>query len=71
MSAWHDRVEDLTLFEALTGGVFCRQNWQNSGIDQYIRLNPYQDQQLVDIFLTQILPTLKSVQTSLFMVISW
>ena len=22
MSAWHDRVRDLTLFEALTGGAF-------------------------------------------------
>ena len=22
MSAWHDRVEDLTLFEAPTGGAF-------------------------------------------------
>ena len=22
MSAWHDRVEDLTLFEVLTGGAF-------------------------------------------------
>ena len=22
MSAWHDRVADLTLFEALTGGAF-------------------------------------------------
>ena len=22
MSAWHDRVVDLTLFEALTGGAF-------------------------------------------------
>ena len=22
MSAWHDRVGDLTLFEALTGGAF-------------------------------------------------
>ena len=31
MSAWHDRVGDLTLFEALTGGAFDRQNWQNSG----------------------------------------
>ena len=26
MSAWHDRVVDLTLFEALTGGAFDRQN---------------------------------------------
>ena len=26
MSAWHDRVGDLTLFEALTGGAFDRQN---------------------------------------------
>ena len=24
MSAWHDRVGDLTLFEALTGGAFDR-----------------------------------------------
>ena len=31
MSAWHDRVGDLTLFEALTGGAFDRQNWQYSG----------------------------------------
>ena len=31
MSAWHNRVEDLTLFEALTGGAFDRQNWQHSG----------------------------------------
>ena len=31
MSAWHDRVGDLTLFEALTGGAFDRQNWQHSG----------------------------------------
>ena len=27
--------------------------------------NPYQDQQLFNIFITQVLPTLKSVQTSL------
>ena len=26
MSAWHDRVGDLTLVEALTGGAFDRQN---------------------------------------------
>ena len=25
MSAWHDRVVDLTLFEALTGGAFDRE----------------------------------------------
>ena len=31
MSAWHDRVGDLTLFEALTGGAFDRQNWEHSG----------------------------------------
>ena len=31
MTAWHNRVEDLTLFEALTGGAFDRQNWQHSG----------------------------------------
>ena len=31
MSEWHDRVVDLTLFEALTGGAFDRQNWQHSG----------------------------------------
>ena len=31
MSAWHDRVGDLTLFEALTGGAFDRQIWQHSG----------------------------------------
>ena len=30
MSAWHDRVGDLTLFEALTGRAFDRQNWQHS-----------------------------------------
>ena len=24
-------MEDLTLFEALTGGAFDRQNWQHSG----------------------------------------
>ena len=30
MSAWHDRVGDLTLSEALTGGSFDRQNWQQS-----------------------------------------
>ena len=27
MNAWHDRVGDLTLFEALTGGAFNRQNF--------------------------------------------
>ena len=26
MSAWHDRVVDLTFFEALTGGAFDREN---------------------------------------------
>ena len=31
MSAWHDRVGDLTLFEALMGGAFDCQNWQHSG----------------------------------------
>ena len=31
MSAWHDRVGDLTLFEALTGGVFDRQNCNIAG----------------------------------------
>ena len=31
MSAWHDRVGDLTLIEALTGGAFDRQNWYHSG----------------------------------------
>ena len=31
MSAWHDRVEDLTLFEALTGGAFDRQNGNTAG----------------------------------------
>ena len=31
MSAWHDRVGDLTLFEALTERAFDRQNWQHSG----------------------------------------
>ena len=31
MSAWHDRVGDLTLFEALRSGAFDRQNWQRSG----------------------------------------
>ena len=30
MSAWYDRVGDLTLFEALIGGAFDRQNWQHS-----------------------------------------
>ena len=29
--AWCDRVGDLTLFEALTGGVFDHLNWQHSG----------------------------------------
>ena len=29
MSAWHDRVGDLTLFEAVTGGAF--DVWQHSG----------------------------------------
>ena len=32
MSAWHDRVGDLTLFEALTGGAFDHLNWQHSGV---------------------------------------
>ena len=31
MSAWHDRVGDLTLFEGPTGGAFDSQNWQHSG----------------------------------------
>ena len=31
MSAWSDRVGDLILFEALTGGAFDRLNWQHSG----------------------------------------
>ena len=31
MSAWRDRVADLTLFEALMGGAFDRLNWQHSG----------------------------------------
>ena len=31
MSAWHDRVVDLTLFEALTGGAFDRQNGNIAG----------------------------------------
>ena len=31
MSAWRDRVGDLTLIEALTGGAFDRLNWQHSG----------------------------------------
>ena len=31
MSAWRDRVGDLTLYEALTGGEFDRLNWQHSG----------------------------------------
>ena len=31
MSAWLDRVGDLTLFEALTGGAFDRQNGNMAG----------------------------------------
>ena len=31
MSAWHDRVVDLTLFEALTGGAFDHQNGNIAG----------------------------------------
>ena len=31
MSAWHDKVGDLTLFEALTGGAFDRQNCNTAG----------------------------------------
>ena len=31
MSVWHDRVVDLTLFEALTGGAFDRQNGNIAG----------------------------------------
>ena len=31
MSAWHDREGDLTLFEALTGGAFDRQNGNIAG----------------------------------------
>ena len=31
MSAWHGRVVDLTLFEALTGGAFDRQNGNIAG----------------------------------------
>ena len=31
MGAWHDKMGDLTLFEALTGGAFDRLNWQHSG----------------------------------------
>ena len=31
MNAWHDRVVDLTLFEALTGGAFDRQNGNIAG----------------------------------------
>ena len=31
MSAWQDRVGDLTLFEALTGGAFDRQNGNTAG----------------------------------------
>ena len=30
-SAWHDRVGDLTFFEALTGGAFDRQNGNIAG----------------------------------------
>ena len=31
MSAWHDRVVDLTRFEALTGGAFDCQNGNIAG----------------------------------------
>ena len=31
MHHWHDRVGDLTLFEALTGGAFDCLNWQHRG----------------------------------------
>ena len=31
MSAWHDKVFDLTLFEALTGGAFDRENGNIAG----------------------------------------
>ena len=31
MSAWRDRVGDLTLFEALTGGAFDRENGNIAG----------------------------------------
>ena len=31
MIAWHDRVGDLTLFEALTGGAFDPQNGNIAG----------------------------------------
>ena len=31
MSAWHDRVGDFTLFEALTCGAFDRQNGNTAG----------------------------------------
>ena len=31
MSAWHDGVVDLTLFEALTGGAFDRENGNIGG----------------------------------------
>ena len=31
MSAWYDRVGNLTLFEALTGGAFDRQNGNIAG----------------------------------------
>ena len=34
MSAWHDRVVDLTLFEALTGGAFDRQRQHSGEFDQ-------------------------------------
>ena len=30
MSGWHDRVVDLTLFEALTGGAIDRKKRQHS-----------------------------------------
>ena len=41
MSVWHDRMGDLTLFEALTGGAFERQNWQHSGkFDQNFSKKP-------------------------------
>ena len=31
MSEWHDKVVDLTLFKALTGGAFDRQNGNIAG----------------------------------------
>ena len=31
MSAWHDRVGDLTIFEALMGGAFDCQNCNIAG----------------------------------------